>query len=327
MLLVLSAAMLAGCGGGGSGSPAPTAPTATAPGAPTIGTATVGNAQATVSFTPPVSNGGSAITSYTVTSTPGGKTATGSASPLTVTGLTNGTSYTFTVTATNAAGTSTASAASNAVTPVAPFAALTVVQNQTVSQDSYDTANSVALPGNNLQGSYAFGSIAPTWWWGGVGTDSAYVGYGVNKNGTGAGLGVYVAGAGSNTWDINGASSVVVGLGTNAECVGICKATLVLVSSNPSCKATANSGMTITAGPVNTGNSVAAPTTATTYTKTLTDANWTVTGCTTNTMAGFLSQPLKEVHAQMLQADMQFTTSGADPLYPNGLNLGGIKFQ
>jgi hypothetical protein len=89
----------------------------TVPGAPTIGTATAGNAQATVTFTPPASNGGSAITGYTVTSSPGNITGTGTASPITVTGLTNGTAYTFTVTATNANGTGPASAASNSVTP------------------------------------------------------------------------------------------------------------------------------------------------------------------------------------------------------------------
>jgi len=65
------------------------------PGAPTIGTATKGNAQATVTFTPPASNGGSAITGYTVTSSPGGFTGTGAASPITVTGLTNGTCLYF----------------------------------------------------------------------------------------------------------------------------------------------------------------------------------------------------------------------------------------
>jgi hypothetical protein len=43
----------------------------TFPGAPTIGTATGGNAQASVSFTAPAVTGGSAITSYTVTSSPG----------------------------------------------------------------------------------------------------------------------------------------------------------------------------------------------------------------------------------------------------------------
>jgi len=89
---------------------------ATVPGAPTIGTATGGNAQATVTFTAPVSNGGSAITGYTADC--GGITNTGAASPITVTGLTNGTSYTCTVTATNAVGTGAASVASNSVTPL-----------------------------------------------------------------------------------------------------------------------------------------------------------------------------------------------------------------
>jgi hypothetical protein len=91
----------------------------TVPAAPVIGVAVAGNAQATISFTPPTNDGGAAITSYTVTSGPGGITATGTGSPIVVTGLVNGTTYTFTVTATNSVGTSLPSVTSNAVTPKA----------------------------------------------------------------------------------------------------------------------------------------------------------------------------------------------------------------
>lgn len=90
---------------------------AVVPGAPTIGTATAGDAQADVAFTAPASDGGSAITGYRATSTPGGITATGASSPITVTGLTNGTAYTFTVAAQNAVGYGAESASSNSVTP------------------------------------------------------------------------------------------------------------------------------------------------------------------------------------------------------------------
>lgn len=92
-------------------------PIITLPGAPTIGTATAGNASATVTFTPPASDGGSAILEYRVTSSPGNIFASGTASPITVTGLVNGTAYTFTVTANNGYGTGPSSAASNSVTP------------------------------------------------------------------------------------------------------------------------------------------------------------------------------------------------------------------
>lgn len=90
---------------------------ATLPTAPLNPSATAGNASATVTFTAPSSNGGSTITSYKVTSNPGGVTATGTSSPITVTGLTNGIAYTFTVTATNGVGTGPASVTTNSVTP------------------------------------------------------------------------------------------------------------------------------------------------------------------------------------------------------------------
>jgi hypothetical protein len=72
----------------------PTAP-ATVPGAPTIGIATTGNAQATVTFTAPASDGGSAITSYTATSSPGAFSGncTAPCNSINVGGLTNGVAY------------------------------------------------------------------------------------------------------------------------------------------------------------------------------------------------------------------------------------------
>ena len=120
------------------------------PGAPTIGTATAGDASASVTFTAPVNNGGSAITSYTVTSSPGSVTASGASSPITVSGLTNGTAYTFTVRATNATGTGPASAASNSVTPAAPVYIEQVFSTYLYAGADATTAinNGVNLSGN-----------------------------------------------------------------------------------------------------------------------------------------------------------------------------------
>lgn len=126
-----------------------TAPPPTAPGAPTGVTAVPGNGSATVNWTVPA-NGGSPVTSYTVTPFAGTTalapvTVTAPATSATVTGLTNGTAYTFVVTATNAVGTSPASNPSNAVTPVAAPAAPAFVQ-QAARQSTNVGTLAVGLP-------------------------------------------------------------------------------------------------------------------------------------------------------------------------------------
>jgi hypothetical protein len=99
-------------------------PAPVVPAAPTAVTATAGVGAATVGWTAPTNNGGSAITGYKVVPYKAGvaQTATtvgAEATQTTVTGLTGGSSYTFKVAAANTVGTGPESAASNAVTPTA----------------------------------------------------------------------------------------------------------------------------------------------------------------------------------------------------------------
>jgi hypothetical protein len=119
---------------------------AVAPGAPTNVTATLGaiEGSADVTFTAPASDGGSPITSYEITSSPGGITGTlsgASGGTVNIKGLAIGTPYTFTVTATNAVYTSESSVASSPVTPITTPGAPVIGTATTLS----DSAISVAF--------------------------------------------------------------------------------------------------------------------------------------------------------------------------------------
>ncbi len=124
----------------------------TAPSAPSNVTAIAGNGSATVSWTAP-DNGGSLITSYTVTpytgSTAGTPVTVANQTPnasTTITGLTSGTTYTFTVSATNSVGTSAASTPSNAVTPQAQSAPGTPTGVSAVAGNGSATVSWTAPP-------------------------------------------------------------------------------------------------------------------------------------------------------------------------------------
>ena len=95
---------------------------------PSITNTSAGDTEIEVTFSAPVNNGGSAITSYEVTCTDGTATFSSSASssPIRVTGLTNGIAYTCTVTATNSVGTSSVSTASVSTIPIAAIQGLPV---------------------------------------------------------------------------------------------------------------------------------------------------------------------------------------------------------
>lgn len=106
--------------------------------------ATAGDGEATVTWSAPTSNGGSAITDYQVTVSPSTGVTGGVARLVGVTtsvvfdGLTNGTEYSFVVRAVNAYGQSPASVASAGVTPSA------IGSLDTPSFTSIDVTNFVA---------------------------------------------------------------------------------------------------------------------------------------------------------------------------------------
>ncbi len=91
----------------------------TVPDQPTRVSAVAGDGKATVSWTVPSNDGGSSITGYTVSVSPGRLTvsATSRETSVEVTGLTNGTAYTFSVAATNDVGTGRLSSPSGSITP------------------------------------------------------------------------------------------------------------------------------------------------------------------------------------------------------------------
>ena len=136
---------------------------ASIPDAPTAVTATRGDETATVTFAAPADNGGSPITSYTLTVVETGQTFTSSGSPITVTGLTNGSSYTFRVTATNAVGLSDSSTASAPIKIAgvadAPTSVTAVAGDETATVSASGPWNTMAGSGGDSVTAIIFTSM------------------------------------------------------------------------------------------------------------------------------------------------------------------------
>jgi hypothetical protein len=84
------------------------------PAPPASATATPAAGSLAVTWTAPAWNGGSAVTSYRATASPGGASCTAASTACTITGLSNAVTYTVSVTATNSAGVGPATAAAPA---------------------------------------------------------------------------------------------------------------------------------------------------------------------------------------------------------------------
>lgn len=130
------------------------------PDAPTITSVVAGNRLARIYFAPPVSDGGSPVTGYTVVPSVG-EVVFGDSIPISVSGLTNGVSYTFAVRAINSAGSGQASAVSPEITP-----GLVIIDNAEstgypVLQDAYDAdvlAEKLKVVGGEAVGDFTVSS-------------------------------------------------------------------------------------------------------------------------------------------------------------------------
>ena len=174
--------------GTGAASAVATATTFAVPGAPTNVTATPGNAQVSLTWTAPTSNGGTAVTSYIVefrptggiwtTFVPGGSGSGGggavtsalrlasiTSTSTTVTGLTNGTAYEFRVSAINAVGTGTGSSVATATTFAVPGAPTNVTTTPSKGQVSLTWTTPASNGGTPITGYTVLYRVTGTTTW------------------------------------------------------------------------------------------------------------------------------------------------------------------
>jgi Fibronectin type III domain len=132
------------------------------PSAPRAVHAVGGDTLASITWTKPVTTGGT-ITEYVVTARPSNRSVHTPLTNCIIAGLKNGVSYTFTVTATNSVGTGAKSVASNAVTPRGLPGSSSVTE---INDSSFNHPNSIASNGtdvwvvNTQGGEYGNGSVS-----------------------------------------------------------------------------------------------------------------------------------------------------------------------
>ena len=125
-----------------------------APGAPTAVRAMAANGAVFVAWTPPTSTGGRPVTSYRVTSSPGGKTCTTVGTSCRISGLTNEQPYTFTVKATNSAGTGPAATSTTATPTTTTHLGVAVSTNPTVAGAGHSVTVTALDAGGNVATAY-----------------------------------------------------------------------------------------------------------------------------------------------------------------------------
>jgi predicted RNA-binding protein with TRAM domain len=167
--------------GDGEASTPTTATPLTVPGAPTAVQAASDSASADVSWTAPVSDGGSVVTGYTATAytTSAGTTIAGTACTTTtlacsVTGLTNNTTYYIGVVASNAAGSSLTSSPLQPVTPIARPSAPTLT-GITPGNSYLSVAFTAGSPGGDSITSYQYSLDGGNTWTTASGTTSPII--------------------------------------------------------------------------------------------------------------------------------------------------------
>jgi hypothetical protein len=164
-------------------------------------------------------------------------------------------------------------------------------------------------------------SVTTQYWWNGIApndsTPSFYFGYGINVASKPWGFGAYVSAPGNGTADVSSYSNLKLAVWGNDQLTSLLPTFTVLLQGPTvnSCTSVLQSSLKVTGVGVQN------------YTLPL--SGFTLqTACGYASAAQALAAGVTQVHVQVLGNNMQFT-SGQDAggNYPNGLNMGPIKFQ